>query len=877
MRNTLQQSWYALSLEEIFSVLHSSHEGLSSSSAEQRIREYGLNVLPEKNGEGVLHIFFRQFANIFVAILSFAAIASFALGDQVDAFLIFGIIMLNVIIGFIQEFKVFRILQQLKKHVDKRAVVRRDGAVHEIDAEFIVPGDVLLIRQGERVVADARVLRAVHCEVNESLLTGESFPVQKKAVVLGGDTVLADRVNMVFMGTLIESGMVEAIVVETGAKTEFGKIGELVKRGERGDVTPMQKKFSSLARILGVAFVGASALLFVFGLFLGHDIADMFLTSIAVAVGAVPEGLPIALSIALAIGAERILKKGGLVRRMVAAEALGETTVIAADKTATLTEGVLRLVGIVFSPKQIIEMEELLKVIERKGVTDELLTLRYLGLLSEAFIENPSAPRDEWQMRGKPLDKAILYALHEVGIDKADLDMSMPRVDVLPFRSQYKYSAALHRIDDRRNVVIVFGAPDVLLQDVVIDKRVRDELYNSVAYFAGEGFRVLMLAYKDVSSSLEYLERDMIGDLTFLSLILFSDPIRKEAFDAVRTSERAGVRVVMVTGDHRNTAAYIGRELGILKDEQRIIEGRDLPKDLQSIVNEYDIFARVSPEDKVNIVTALQKNGETVAMLGDGINDAPSLIRGDLGVALGSGTEVAKEAADLVLLNDSFAIIVEAIRQGRIILDNVKKSITFLLSDAFSEIMLIAGSVFLGLPLPLLPVQILWVNLIEGGFPAVALAFEKEDGDVMARKPRRGAVIFTQEMKLFITTFAIVTNTVLFSIFYFYLKNTGDISYARTMVFVGLGITSLFYIFSLKSLRKPIWSINIFSNAFLNISVVIGIGLYMIALYVPWASSLLRTVPLSSHDWVLLVLFGVLNIFFIEVGKFRFLKSESKD
>jgi len=449
----------------------------------------------------------------------------------------------------------------------------------------------------------------------------------------------------------------------------------------------------------------------------------------------------------------------------------------------------------------------------------------------------------------------------------------MPRLGELPFGAEYRYSASLNKFDDGRNVISVLGAPEAVLE--LSDYPEKEKIYSKTRELAGQGLRVMAVGFKFMDSAQKTLGHSDMKNLTFLSLMVFSDPIREEVKEAMERSRSAGLRTIIITGDHLLTAEHVAIELGILTKEgsRRAIEGKDLPVNLSAAVIDYDVFARVTPADKVRIIDALKEKGELVAMIGDGINDAPALLKSDIGVAVGSGTDVAKEASDLVLLNDSFAIIVEAIKQGRIILDNIRKVIIFVMSNAFSEIILISGSIILGLPLALLPAQILWVNLIVDGLPSVALAFEKEE-NVMARKPEKKENIFTTDTKKLIVIFAVVTDLALFALFYYSLRVTNNIDYARTMAFVGLGLTSLFYVFSVKTLRLAVWRTNPFSNNTLNLGVLIGVGLYAAAIYFEFFRNVLGTVTLGLNDWYILLALGLFNIAVIELGKFFFLNGK---
>ncbi|MFH1769377.1 MAG: HAD-IC family P-type ATPase [Parcubacteria group bacterium] len=890
-------NWYAISREKVLKLVNSETAGLTRSEADFRLEKYGSNEVALDDKHHIFKIFLRQFQSPLIYILIVAGIISAVLGDSLNAGIIFGAVILNALIGFVQELKVSNILDRLSQMVSYHTTVRRDGKEHIIDAKDVAVGDILILRQGDKISADARLIKTVNFKTNEIAFSGESSPVEKDySVVLDVETGVADRNNMAFTGTSVEDGIGEAVVVAIGGQTEFGKIAELVR--DRSESTPLQRKLGRLARGMGIVFVLISLALFIVGVLRGIDALTMFLTAVAVAVAAVPESLPVALSSTLAVGSKRILKKGGLIRRMIGAEALGSTTVIAADKTATLTEGKMKLTSIITSGGKELECEQFLSIVEQGQSTPELLTIQLLSLVHNATVETSIEDASEWQPKGKPIDRAVLSAVRSVGITDNTFDGLVKRIGEVPFDSRKKYSAVLNHfasdspVGEQKRVkakITAFGAPEMLLarsaktyneegEIVKLTEERFDELYIKINELASKGFKVLALAHRNVAAQTHELKEEMVRDLTFLSLIAFSDPIRSDVKDAIHVAQAAGVRVVMVTGDHALTAKYVAKNVGILGiDDKRIIEGRKLPSNLLGVVDKYDVFARVSPEDKLSIVEALKNNGESVAMIGDGINDTPALIRADLGVAVGSGTDVAREAADLVLLGDSFSIIVEAIRQGRIILDNIKKVLIFLLSDAFTEIILIAGSILLGMPLALLPAQILWVNIIEDGMPTIALAFEGEENHVMKRKPDRTKKIFTRNMKFTVATFTIVTDFVLLGFFWFLLRESDsleNLDYARTMIFTILGIQSLFYVFSIKHLKEPIWKTDLLSNRVLLGGVGLGLLLYAVAIYIPFFQSILQTVSLSLNDWIIVSILGILSIAVIEFAKWKFIKHD---
>jgi Ca2+-transporting ATPase len=817
----------------------------------------------------------RQFIDPLILILIVASAISLAVRSFTDAAIIGGAVLINAAIGFFQERKVSVILQQLKQRLKSAATVIREGKTKVVDIRELVPGDIIQLRQGDKVPADTRLISATDLKTNEAILTGESMPVDKSARQIAEEVPVSDRTNMVFMGTLIEEGVARAVVVATGPDTEFGAIAGLIMRERQRDITPLQRRLRVLARVLGAVFLGISLLLFVVGITTGRDPLTMFLTAAAVAVAAVPESLPVSLAIVLAIGAQRILRRGGLVRKMAAAEALGSVTVIATDKTATLTEGNMTVERLVEADGREMFADQFAPAVA--GTGDVILgdVLRKLALTSSAFIENPTDLPDQWRLAGSAIDKAVLRTALKAKIEPEELARRRPRIGELPFDANHKYSATLNNGPDGPTL-IVLGAPEVILGFCINKDGLRERMREQTETLAASGLRILALASKPMAADSEQVLRKDIQDLAFSALVVLSDPIRQDVRDVIETAQQAGTRVVMVTGDHAQTARYVADQLNILCGPERVIVGKDLPEDPAMIADEFDVFARVTPEDKVRIVEGFRAQGYQIAMIGDGVNDAPSLLRADIGVAVGSGTDVAKEASDMVLLDDSFRTIVEAIRQGRIIFDNIKKVTLFLLSDAFTEIVLVAGSILMGLPLPLLPAQILWVNIIEDVLPAIALAWDRGERDVMKQKPRRITELFSGDIRKLIVLFAVITDIALLALFVVLMRQTGSIEYARTMVFAGLGITSLVYVFSVRSLSSPVWRTNPFANRFLNISVIIGLLLYILAIYVEPVSNVLGAVPLDTRDWTIIAGLALLNVAVFEVGKKLFLNGESK-
>ncbi len=853
--------------------------GLSDIEARKRFDEKGPNVLPKGKELQWWNFFIRQFKSPLVYILIIAAVFTAVIQEWMDMVIIIAAVMVNVAVGFWQEFRSSNILQKLKALVQVNALVIRDGELHEIDALQVVPGDLLRLKAGRKVPADARIVESHHLEVNEALLTGESAPVKKSiATIEHFDVSVGDRTNMVHMGTVVARGDGRAVVVATGALTEIGKIALLTQKAE-DEPTPLQMRIGKLGKILAI-FVGfASVFIFVIGILEEYSFKEMFTTAIAIAVAAIPEGLPASISIILAVSAQRILKRKGVVKQLVAAETLGSASVICADKTGTLTEGKMKVEQVITGGSKSYAYE-------------------VLALANEALIEKTG--KDIF-VRGETTDQAKMQVFLDEGGNLEELLKRYPRIDLLEFHPSRKYIASLHRVEESEELVLfITGAPEAIIalsvnvsalhgQETLLRKK-QELLETTYKKLARKGYRMIALAERrienkeglqkvssgDVDIEDEATRKELVRELTFVGFAAIRDPVRADVVESMKIARQAGVRPVMLTGDHKLTAQAVGRELGFNAADEVIVEGSQIDAmsdfELGERLRTVQIFARVNPSHKMRIVDILQKQGEVVAMTGDGVNDAPALKSANIGIALGSGTDVAKEASDLILLNNSFTIIVSAIKQGRIAFDNIRKVTVFLLVQSFTEIILILSALFLQLPLPLLVKQILWTNLIQDSFPNVALSFEPGEKDVMKRKPlKKNEPILDTESKIIVFVVGLFTDLLLLGLFFFlYHYSTLSLEYVRTFIFAGLGIGSFVYIYSIKSLRKPIFSYNIFDNPYLVGATVLGIGAMLAAIYVPFLSYVLGTAPLAAIDWTVIVGLGILKVLGIEFTKWWF-------
>ncbi|MFC1700625.1 cation-translocating P-type ATPase [Patescibacteria group bacterium] len=884
----MQEQWHSLPIEKVFIKLKSRLEGLSPGEVKERLSKSGLNKLPEEIPPSKLILFIRQLASPLIYILLIAGIVTFALGDYTDTIVIFAVVFINTIIGYFQESKASESLRELKKILQFKAVVLRNNTEKEINQKDIAVGDIIFLREGNKVPADARIFESHNMHVNEAALTGEWIAASKHTKLLDEKTSMADRDNMVYMGTIIESGWGKAIVIATGLKTEIGKVAKMVK-SVKEKKTPYQKKLLHFSKIIGLIIIVISFIIFAEGMITGGKFIEMFTISIAVAVAAIPEGLPIAMIIILAIGMQQILKRKGLVRRIASAETLGSTSVILTDKTGTLTEAKMQVAGVYTGTRELLSNGRGFNgEINKNSNESHILALKIAMLGTEAFIENLGEPMEKWVVRGNPTEKALLLAGIQAGLLKKELEKQYPQIDKVIFSPILKYSAGLYRLNNDKNVFYVVGSPDKLLDissnlytDGKIEKLLLSDfkkLKDKYESLTRKGLRVLAVAYREVSINEDYKEvKDLCDKLTFVGFFALHDPIRKGTKQVIDTCRRAGMRPIIVTGDHRLTAKTVAENLGFKVRAENILEGKELSEmsdeKFKKIFKNIQIYARVEPAQKLRIVQAWQNKGEIVAMTGDGINDAPALRQADIGVAIGSGTDVAKEVSDLILLTNNFSIIVAAVEEGRAIVDNIRKVIVYLLSDSFTEVILIGGSLLMGFPLPIYAAQILWVNLIEDGPMGISLAFEEKEDDIMKQKPRAYSLqLLNKEMKALIFIIGFITDFFLFILFFILLKYSGyDINHIRSIIFAGLTIDSLFYIFSCKSLRHNIWHINPFSNKFLFYSWASGIIMLVGAIYFTPLQILLKTVPLNFLDWVFILILGLLNLLLIETVKWFFI------
>lgn len=871
MHEQKQTFAWALSIKEAFQRFETSGAGLSEKEADRRLRHFGTNTLPRQKRFTVFGILLRQFSSPLIFILVGAAALTIFLEEWIDTIVILLAILVNAGLGFYQEFRAESTLDKLTTYIKERARVVRGGVEEEIDSTLLVPGDIIRLSYGSRVPSDARLIEVNELSVDESVLTGESLPIHKATEELSEGTSLPERTNMVFAGTLVVEGSALAVVSATGRYTEIGRIAELVDTTKR-EHTPLQKALGRLGWMIFAGITFLVAAIFFLGIMRGEPVFEMMLMAVAISVGAIPEALPIALTVILAVGVERLAARKGIMRNLAAAETLGSASVIMTDKTGTLTEANMKLVDI-RTRKELLGDPSVRGSMETlRPEEKDILAAALWGV--DIVLENPGAPESEWRFSGKPIETAIARAAHRHGLDV--FGAARVRIPLLPFNSTNKFSINGHREKDE---YIALGAPDILLQRSRLTKDDYLAMEAHIQTVSAEGKRLLGIARfpreKHASFKKGAARADHASDLEFVGVLVFQDPIRPEAKDAIRKMESLGARVVMLTGDLKGTARAIARELGWDIPEGDILSGEELRRlsddELLPDIARIRIFARVTPEDKLRIGKLYQKAGEIVAMTGDGVNDAPSLKAVDIGIALGSGTDVAKSVAGLVLLDDNFTTIVRAIEEGRRMLENIRKVFVYLTSTCLDAVILIGGSLIAGLPLPLSALQIIWVNFFADSLPALSYAFDKEYDS----RRERGAEILTREVKVLTLGIGILTSALLFSMYWLLLRFGLPVAQAHSLVFVCFALYGLIVAYCFRSLRSSLFSRPIFDNRYLNMSVGLGTVLIIASVTTPFLRDIfgLAAIPLSLA-WIVVV-WLIANILLVEATKwiFRHLKA----
>jgi Ca2+-transporting ATPase len=845
----LLMSFYNLSTTETLHKLAVTDKGLSDSQVKALKEKYGRNELIETEKISLFKILVEQFSSFLVFLLFGATILSYAIGEHIDAVVILAVLILNALIGFIQEYKAEEALAKLKKLETVQTIVFRNGEEIEIDAVSLLPGDIVLLTEGDRVPADGRLLTTLNLEIDESMLTGESRSVAKSTKTVSEKAPLAERYNMVYSGTVVSRGKGTFVVTAIGMETEFGSIAKLVQTVVT-TATPLQVTLDKLGKILGLISVSLVIPVLLLGLNMGYEWTEIAMLAVALAVSAIPEGLPIVVTISLAFGVKRMVKKQVLIRKLSAVEALGSTTIICTDKTGTITQNKMEVSHLYTFGLGLQPFKGNISLVKKSEA----------ALTQSALLCN-----DATLKVGDPTEKALVSFAYDAGLN-TKLRQDYPRINESPFSSETKYMITLNKVG-KDKIAYAKGAPEKIITLSKLTKDEKRSILETVEKMSSQGMRVLGFAQRNIRTDKEFTKH---AGYTFLGLIGLIDPPRKSVKGAIARCLGAGIRVVMITGDHPVTAASIAQQVGIQSDN--VITGREIDlfsdRDFAKTVQNTNIFARVSPEHKLKILSAFQKQGNFVAMTGDGVNDAPALKEANIGIAVGSGSDLAKEVADMVILDDDFSSIVEAVKEGRGIFSNIKKVVTFLIAVNFSEIMMLATSIFFRLPLPLLPIHLLWLNLATDTLPSLALTVDSYAKNLMKKMPYDPR----KEITKGVWNFSIIAGSLAFiasfSVFLIelFLFNSA-LSRAQTMTFTVAVLFELFFVFVVRT-NKRLKDSQPFSNKWLLGAVGVGISLQMIAVYGPYADVIFKTVPLNVIDFAMMLPFAFFGVIVFEVIRF---------
>lgn len=893
----MSKSWHSMEIDEVTHALNVTMDGLSSEDVEKRLQEFGPNELKKEKGKSPVRLFLEQFTDILIVILLVATALSMAIGEVYDAIVIITIVMACAVLGFTQEYKAEKALEALKKMTAPTATVLRNGKEVQLETRDIVPGDIILLYTGGKVPADARLIEAINMKTDEAPLTGESTPVNKNIKPLPEETIVSDRRNTLFTGTVVVYGRGKAVVTSTGMNTEFGKIAKMVQVTEEEE-TPLEKRMGHVGKWIGILSIAVCAVVAIFGIYKGREILDMVLWAISLAVAAVPEALPAVVTGALAVGMYRMARENAIVRRLPAVETLGCTSVICADKTGTMTKGemtvqriyvndkALKITGVGYEPQGQFLFED--KKLDPTKEKELYTLLKAATLCNDAKLEKEEG---QWIVRGDPTEGALVVAAAKADLWKEEIEKEEPRINEIPFSSERKRMTTMHEAYGKSKIAYMKGAPEIVLEKCTkvytngklrkLTDGMRKQMLAVNAAMAIQALRNLGFAYKELPESKTSLDEEDEEGFVFLGIMGMIDPPRGEVKDAIYLCNKAGIKVVMVTGDHKLTAVAVAKALNLVGEnegeEDRVLTGVELDKigdkEFEKIVDNIVIYARVSPEHKVRIVKALRKKGYICAMTGDGVNDAPALKMADIGVAMGiTGTEVTKEASDMVLADDNFATIVKAVREGREIYGNIKKYLTYLLRCNIMEILVLFFAMMLSRTsesaIALTTIQILWVNLTTDGLPAIALGVDPGDPDLMERKPRDpNESIFTREVKIYLCAVPVLMTVLLLGA-YFYTLETHSLVEARTQLFTALVLMELANAVNARSLKYTVFKVGLFKNKFLWLAILSSLGLQLMVLYIPALHGIFEVTYPNAFDWTVAVVFTLIVFFSIEIGKY---------
>ncbi|WP_410507799.1 calcium-translocating P-type ATPase, SERCA-type [Methanosarcina hadiensis] len=914
--------YYDQDISSVFGELRTSEKGLNPEDAEKRLEEYGRNELKEKEEASIFKLFISQFKSILILILVIASIVSALLGEAVDAAVILFTVFLAGVLGFVQEYRAERAIELLKSLTSPEATVIRNGNEKKIPSTELVPGDIILLQTGDRIPADARIIEEYNLKVDESSLTGESVPVQKVTDAFPSGTSEADRKNMVYAGTAVAYGRGKAVITATGMKTSFGELAGLLGTIERSR-TPLQESLDKFGRWIGAATIVIVAFVAVLGVFLGFPPLDMFLWGVALAVAAIPEALPAVVTVGLGLGVRRMVKRHALVRKLPSVETLGATDVICSDKTGTLTQNkmtverlyvngqTLKVTGVGYNPEGEFLKGDLEKNSREDGDTEVSgndIHLRVL-LLGAALCNDSNLYNEEdgWKIRGDPTEAALVVAAAKAGLEKTELDLNYPRLAEIPFSSESKRMTTFNRLEDgpgnfldSRLVAFSKGAPEVILGSctkIFLDGEIKaltpemkQEISEQVKELADQALRVMAFSFRPFEegfspervSSGEIPAEKVEEDMVFSGLTGMRDPPREEVKAAIRTCEDAGIKTVMITGDHKITASAIARELGILKENDLTLTGSELnsleDKEFEDKVERVSVYARVYPAHKLRVIEALQKKGYVVAMTGDGVNDAPALKAADMGIAMGiTGTDVSKEASSMILTDDNFASIVSAVEEGRNIFKNIKNFIVYGLTCHIGEVLIVLIAILGWQILPLMAVQILWINLITDGLPPMALSVEPPDRGLMRQKPRNveEGLITRREITAGLGIGGLITVQALI-VLVWALDSGFPINKLQTMVFTLVVLSEMFNAFNWRSDRYSVFSLGFFTNKALIYAVLTTIVLQLMVVYVPFLQFAFGTVSLSFSEWGVILALASTTFISVEIIKYLTGRKDSR-